>query len=145
MKRSMLLVLVCTMITMPISAVNRVQSVRVLVSAEESETLIEGYLKREIDKLQGFEVAPDFRRSSKHADWQLAVVGVRMHNGVYAIAVSVVINRHMKPFLKDSLTDRAKRALEVMPEHYTTLVHTGYDLNRLCERIIVAAENSMRY
>ena len=132
------------MIAIPVSAVNRIKTVRVSVNAEESETLIEGYLQREIDKLQGFEVTPGFRRTGKHADWLLAVIAVRMGNGVYAIAVSVIVNRDMTPFLKDSLTDRAKRALAVMPEHYTTLIHTGYDLNSLCEDIVVVAENHMR-
>ena len=144
MKRLAMLIFTCFLTSIPANSVDRIQTVRVMVSAQEGETLIEGYLKREIDKLQGFEVAPTFKQSSKYADWQLAVVGVRMGNGVYAIAISIVKNRYMKPYLRDSLTPYTKKVFEVIPEHYTTLIHTGFDLETKCKEIVVVAENHMR-
>ena len=144
MKRLVMLILICCMIGIPINAVETTQTVGVIVASNRGETLLTGYLKREIDKMNGFKVAPDTRIAWKYADWQLRVTAVKLNNGLYAVATSVVKNRFMRSMLRESLTDEAKDAYVVIPESYNTLITTGHDLKDVCERIVVAAESDMR-
>ena len=136
MKYVVLLVLICSMIGFPAKAVNPTITVRVTVSSDVNRGLIRAYLQRELRNLDGVEVR-------EVAEWEIHVVAVRLSRGLYAFAIGVVRNRYLKPYLRQTLENDLKELLGVIPEYYTTIVHTGYDLDKMCANIVVGIESDI--
>ena len=144
MKCLMLLALTCSMIGLPVNAVNSPTTVKVFVTSRQGETLMKGYLKRELHKLDGFKVVADNPLRGASSKWEIHAVSVRLDNGLYAVAIGIVRNRYIKPYLRKTIKSDLKELLGTIPEYSNTVVHTGYDLERLCADIIVVVEDHIR-
>ena len=74
MKCLMLLALTCSMIGLPVNAVNSPTTVKVFVTSRQGETLMKGYLKRELHKLDGFKVVADNPLRGASSKWEIHAV-----------------------------------------------------------------------
>ena len=142
MKCLILLILICSMIGFPAKAVNPVIPVAVGVSSDEHESLIEGYLKRELRQLDGIKVVPE--AEWRDAKWMIHIVAVRLNNGLYAVSQSSVRVRYIEPYLKLTIKKELREWLAFVPEYAGSSITTGRDLKNLCERIIVGVEDDIR-
>ena len=142
MKRLVMLILICSMIGIPVNAVNPEIPVAVHITAEENEVLMKGYLERELRKLDGIKVVSEWQ----DAKWQINIIAVELRRaggsraGLTIAAISLVRIRYIEPYLKTTITKELREWLAFIPEYQTTLVATGDDLKELCERIIVGVE-----
>ena len=142
MKRLVMLILICSMIGIPVNAVNPEIPVAVHITAEENEVLMKGYLERELRKLDGIKVVSEWQ----DAKWQINIIAVELRRadgsraGLTIAAISLVRIRYIEPYLKTTITKELREWLAFIPEYQTTLVATDDDLKELCERIIVGVE-----
>ena len=144
MKRLVMLILICSIIGIPVKAVNPVIPVAVNVSSKENEPLMKGYLEREIRQLDGVKVVPYTESEWQDAKWVIHVIAIRLNDGYYIAGITVVRIRYIEPYLKTTLKNDLREKLAFIPEHHHSLIATGYDLKDLCERIIVGVEADIR-
>ena len=137
MKRLILLVLICSMIGLPVSAVDPEKkiNVRIHVSAQKAESIIRGYLKRELRKID------DVRIVTYNPQWEVYVAAVRQDNGLYSIAITIMTNWNLTSILKDMTSDFLKENFATAQQYESTLIHTGYDLKAVCEDIVVVIDD----
>lgn len=138
MKHLVLVVLICSLIALSAKAVNPTVSVLIGVSAKSDASLISGYLNRELRKLDTVRIV-----EGSQWDWAIRVIAVKHYDGLYALAVVLVKNRHMKPYLKASLTPRFKEMMGNIPEYYTAVVQTGYNLSKISQDTVVFLEKDL--
>ena len=136
MKRLILLVLICSMIGLPVSAVDPNTRFKIIVSSgDTNESLIRGYLKRELQKLVGVNVV------KKNADWVIHACAIKHYDGMYAISIAVIRNINLKPYMRGSLTNDFKELFTELPEYQASIIHTSYDLRKMCEEMVVIVDS----
>ena len=144
MKCLILLILICSMIGIPVNAVNLEIPVAVNVSSKENEPLMKGYLERELRQLDGIKVVSYTESEWQDAKWVIHIIASRLNDGYYIAGITVVRIRYIEPYLKTTLKNDLRENLAFIPEHHQSLIATGYDLKELCERIIVGVEEMIR-
>ena len=142
MKHLVLLVLICSMTGLPVNAVDSPTTIRLFLSAEEDKMLMQAYLKRELRKLDGFKLVED--APYRNSTWEIVVISITMRDGFYVAGMTIIRNRYMKPYLKPELNSFLKERMETISEYHKSSVHTGSDMQELCSRIIVLAEEIIR-
>ena len=142
MKHLVLLVLICSMTGLPVNAIDSPTTVRLFVSSDEDKTLMQAYLKRELRKLDGFKLVEDV--SYRNSTWEIAVVSITLRDSFYVAGMTIIRNRYMKPYLKQELDPYLKERMETISEYYKSSVHTGGDMQKMCSRMIVLAEEIIR-
>jgi hypothetical protein len=122
------------MIGFPAKAVNPTTTVRVSVTSKENKSLIRGYLQRELRKIDGVEVRDV-------AEWAILVTAIQHRDGLHVIGTTVVRNKYMRLYLKDTLAEEVKDRLSVIPVYYDSTLHTNYELDELCASFVVMIED----
>ena len=98
--------------------------------------------KRELRKLDGFKLVEDV--SYRNSTWEILVVSITLRDGFYVAGMTIIRNRYMKPYLKQELNPYLKERMETISEYYKSSVHTGGDMQKMCSRMIVLAEEIIR-